>query len=68
MEECSEVFTDNEEMILNGEFTGSLIKHISPVAVSAYNNCSDFAFHKIYRSKDVLDIELAGYRIIGFFT
>lgn len=66
VEECSEVFTDNEEMILNGEFTGSLIKHISPVAVSAYNNCSDFAFHKIYRSKDVLDIELAGYRIIGF--
>ncbi len=29
-------------------------------------NIPAFAVQNIYRSKDVLDIELAGYRIIGF--
>ena len=66
IEECSDIFVANEERILSGEFTGSLIKHISPGVAAAYTACSDFAFQHIYRSKDVLDIELAGYRIIGF--
>lgn len=66
VEECSDIFVENEESILSGEFTGSLIKHISPKVAAAYTTCSEFAFQHIYRSKDVLDIELAGYRIIGF--
>ncbi|MDD3780134.1 MAG: dehydrogenase, partial [Proteiniphilum sp.] len=32
----------------------------------AYQQCSRFAYRHIYRSRDVLDVELAGYRIIGF--
>lgn len=64
--ECSRVFLENEVQILAGEFGGTLIKHISPKAKEAYKTCSDFAVKHIYRSKDVLDIELAGYRIIGF--
>lgn len=66
IEECASVFMANEEMILAGDFSGSLIRHLTPVAKAAYNACSDFAVQHIYRSKDVLDIELAGYRIIGF--
>jgi dGTPase len=34
--------------------------------VKAYRQCADFAMQHIYRSKDVLDIELAGHRIIGY--
>lgn len=64
--ECSELFLKNENEILAGSFEGSLIKNISPTAKKAYKLCSDFAVANIYRSKDVLDIELAGYRIIGF--
>lgn len=64
--ECSKVFLKHESSILSGEFKGSLIKDISPKAREAYTNCSDFAQKNIYLSKDVLDIELAGYRIIGF--
>ena len=30
----------------------------------AYENCSHTAFEKIYCSKDVVDIELAGYQVI----
>ena len=64
--ECCSAFLENETDILSGEFSGALIKHISPRAKTAYKACSDFAVRHIYRSKDVLDIELAGYRIIGF--
>lgn len=64
IEECSAVFVDNEEAILNGTFTAPLIKRMSANSVEAYENCSKTAFKKIYRSQEVLDVELAGYKII----
>lgn len=66
IEECCAAFLENEEKILSGNFAGALMKHISPRAKTAYEICSDFSVKHIYRNKDVLDIELAGYRIIGF--
>lgn len=63
--ECAEVFLKNENKILKGSFEGSLIKNISPIPLKAYKECANFAMSKIYRSKEVLDIELAGYHIIG---
>lgn len=66
VEECTKVFIENEETILNGKFEGSLIKQLPKNVNEAYFRCSAFAVENIYRSKDVLDVELAGYRIIGF--
>lgn len=63
--ECARVFTENEEAILNGTFEGALIKHIGDPYREAYNHCSEVAIHKIYRSRDVLDIELAGFHVIS---
>ena len=63
--ECTQTFLDNEKQILAGKFEGTLIKHISPLPASAYHLCSEISFEKIYCSRDVLDIELAGFRIIG---
>ena len=51
--------------ILEGEFEGSLIKHITERPAAAYQHCAEVSFKKIYRSRDVLDIELAGFRIIS---
>ena len=65
VQECAEVFLNNEEDILKGTFQESLIKNISPTPLKAYKECSLFAVTNIYRSKEVLDIELAGYHIIG---
>lgn len=65
VEACSVIFLDNEDNILNGNFNGSLIKMLPQQYKSAFNNCSQYAAENIYRSKDVLDVELAGYRIIG---
>lgn len=64
--ECSGIFLENEEKILTGQFQGSLIKQISQIPREAYSECSQFAVNNIYNSKDVLDVELAGYKIIGF--
>ena len=66
VEACADVFIENENKILKGEKLQPLIKLIDNPAQSAYAICSNFAVKNIYRSKDVLDIELAGYRIIGF--
>ncbi len=64
--QCSEEFIKCEESILSGKHKGSLIDNIPQLSRDAYKKCSEFAYQKIYFSKDVLDIELAGYRIIGF--
>ena len=64
IDECSAVFAEHEEAILNGTFTGSLIKKLPQTSFDAYENCSKTAFKKIYRSQEVLDVELAGYKII----
>lgn len=64
IDECSKVFIENEEKILAGEFEGSLIKNIAENTLQAYKNCSATAVKKIYKSQEVLDIELAGYKII----
>ena len=65
IQECTQAFLNNEENILEGEFEGSLIKHISELPAGAYKHSADISLKKIYRSRDVLDIELAGFRIIS---
>ena len=65
VKECTQVFIENENAILEGEFEGALIKHINPSLEEAYKQCSKIAVEKIYRSRDVLDIELAGFHVIS---
>jgi len=65
VKECTQVFINNEEVILDGKFEGALIKHISEPLNAAYKQCSKVAVEKIYRSRDVLDIELAGFHVIS---
>lgn len=64
VQECAQVFLQNEQEILSGTFQGSLISNISATPLQAYQQCSQFAVANIYKSKEVLDIELAGYQII----
>lgn len=65
IKECTNVFVENEEKILNGEFDGCLINSISEIPNKAYANCSALAYKRIYRSQEVVDIELAGFKIIS---
>lgn len=63
--ECTDAFMRNEDAILAGEFNSTLIKSMSEQSRLAYKKCSDVAFAKIYHSSDVVDIELAGFKIIN---
>lgn len=65
VEQCSLAFLDNEEAILSGTFAESLMDHVPDGIKEAYQACSAFARQYIYRSTEVLEVELAGYRIIG---
>ena len=61
---CVDVFVENEDAILAGTFEGPLLKHIPERARTAYERCAALSVKRIYNSKVVLDIELAGYKII----
>ena len=62
--ECARTFVENEQAILDGEFGGSLIDHVSPLVRDAYKHCTNVSFERIYNSKPVLDVELSGYKIM----
>lgn len=63
---CAEVFIEAEEDILAGRFAGSLIDRMNPAVAKAYRCCSALSWEKIYCASDVVDVELAGNRIITF--
>lgn len=61
---CVDAFVENEAAILSGTFSSSLIKVVPPELRFAYQTCEELSLKRIYRSKDVVDIEIAGYNII----
>ena len=63
--ECVQTFMAHETEILEGQFKGSLIDHISDIPREAYEHCTRISKARIYRSKPVLDVELSGYRIMA---
>lgn len=66
VKQCARTFVDNEPAILAGEFEGSLLDNIALHEREGYRRCSALAWDKIYRASDVVDVELAGNRIIMF--
>lgn len=63
---CCQEFVKNEDAILSGRYRGSLIDNLSGSVAEGYSACSDMAWKKIYRSHEVVDIEIAGNRIITY--
>jgi dGTPase len=61
---CVEVFITNEEAILEGTFRGSLIDSLPEPLARAYRECEEVAVRKIYFCREVVDVDLAGHRII----
>ena len=59
---------EHEDDFLSGTFPGPLIKHIADVPRKAYEECEKVAFANIYHCKDVVDIEIAGYKVITQLT
>ncbi len=66
VELCANVFLDNEDVILEGGFAGSLLDNLDGREGDAYRQSSRLSWNKIYCARDVVDIELAGNRILTF--
>ena len=66
VEQCAATFLAHEEEILAGTFEGSLLSSVRPLEREGYKHCTGISWQKIYRSQEVVDIELAGNRIITF--
>ncbi|MBR8534996.1 deoxyguanosinetriphosphate triphosphohydrolase [Carboxylicivirga sediminis] len=63
--QCTEIFWNNHANILNGTFEKGLIDHLSGHEREAMETCQTTAYTRIYKHPSVVEIEIAGYRILG---
>ncbi|MGF7137976.1 deoxyguanosinetriphosphate triphosphohydrolase [Roseimarinus sediminis] len=63
--ECAGVFVDHYDAIMEGSFSASLIKNLSPVSAAAMKNVVEVSVERVYADSSVIEIELAGYKIIS---
>jgi len=61
--ELAKVFLDEEKNILTGKFENELISQIK--RANALNRIKDISFAKIYKSRSVVEREVAGYEVLG---
>ncbi|MCH5214410.1 MAG: dNTP triphosphohydrolase [Muribaculaceae bacterium] len=63
---CSRSFVEHEEEILAGTMTKSLVSLSSPTLREAYDTSAELSAERIYRSSEVVEIEIAGNRILTY--
>ncbi|MCW3787112.1 deoxyguanosinetriphosphate triphosphohydrolase [Plebeiibacterium sediminum] len=63
--QCTQVFINNYDKIMNGAFEGSLTKYLEGNTNKAMKYCADLSFKKIYRHPSVVEIEISGFKILG---
>lgn len=63
---CARAFADNEEALLAGEPLPPLVQLMDPILAEGYARCSETAWNSIYCAPDVVDVELAGNRIVTY--
>ncbi len=62
---CTDIFWNNQEAILSGNFTKGLVDHLEGIELQAMETCKDLAFRRIYKHQSVVEIEISGFRILG---
>jgi len=62
---CSEIFINHHDSILDGTFSGALTDKLSGNMDVAMKRCARVGFERIYRHPSVVEIEIAGFRILG---
>jgi dGTPase len=62
---CSEVFFREEQTILNGDFNQSLMDAIEEPFLSVMKEIEKISIKKIYNYSSVVQIEVAGYQVMG---
>ncbi len=64
--DCASVFAEREELLLSGEPMKPLVQQMNPLLAEAYSRCSHTAWGKIYCASDVVDVDIAGNRILTY--
>lgn len=60
----SEVFINNYDAIMNGTFSGSLVKNLPEKIETEYEESSDLSVKKIYNNQAVVKVEITGYNVL----
>jgi len=63
--ECITAFMAHYDEIMNGQYTLSLIDSLEGVSRTAMNDCIVMSVQRIYNHPSVVEVELAGFRILG---
>jgi len=63
--QCSELFYKEQESILAGDFNHSLIDQINEPYRTVMKNIEAISVKKIYNYSSVVQIEVAGYKVMG---
>jgi len=62
---CTQVFKQNYEGIMAGNFNGGLTSYLEGETHVAMKNCEKISLEKIYRHPSVVEIEISGFKILG---
>ncbi|MCK9411744.1 MAG: deoxyguanosinetriphosphate triphosphohydrolase [Prolixibacteraceae bacterium] len=65
VKECAAIFLKNMDRIKRGEATTSLLKMLEGNSKSAMGEIKRISVSKIYKDPAVIQIEIAGYKILG---
>jgi len=65
IQQCSHVFFEHEQAILNGTFESSLMAHIEPHLRQVMKIIEEISIQKIYNAPSVVQIEVAGYKVMS---
>lgn len=62
---CTEIFFEYEDQLLDGSLNKPLIDLLDEKTTSLINKIDEVSVKKIYNDKSVIEIEIAGFHIIG---
>jgi dGTPase len=65
VKECIAVYAGQLEPIMKGTFSTALIKQVTGPSKAAMDVIQPLSVEKIYRDRSVIEIEVAGYKILG---
>ena len=65
VKECARIFLDYLEQIMRGEATPSLVKLLQGNSKQAMDEVKKISVARIYKDPAVIQIEIAGYKILG---
>lgn len=64
IKQCATIFMVNQEAILAGNFSGSIIDRLQGTLQKAMDECRTVAVRDIYKHPSVVKIEITGYQVL----